>query len=226
MAALTFQVLDGMERGQVLSNLMTPMTIGREEDNAIQLNDERISRFHAKIQEDGNRIILTDLESTNGTRVNGHPIQMHVLRIGDQVSIGRCLLVYGSADEIEQQIHERQKLVHESPGGTVSFKSDDFDFVDSDDRDEDEELPRMFPDGAPELPNELRPVQIAQLSDVLAHVHDRLRSVIAAAESMDPEGDEKQSFELDWATWQRLQRIEMDLASYLRHLIDPSIDDS
>lgn len=225
MALLTFQVLDGMERGRVLSNLLAPITIGREEDNAIQLNDERVSRFHAKVQEDGDRIILTDLESTNGTRVNGHPIQMHVLRIGDQVSIGRCLLLFGSADEIEQQIKDRQELLKESPGGTVSFESDEFEFLGSDERDQDEDLPRMFPDGPPELPSELRPVQVAQLSDLLAHLHDRLRSVIVAGQSMDAESEDKQPFKIDWVAWQRMQQLEMDLANYLRNLIDPSSED-
>ena len=52
-------------------NLATPITIGREEGNLVQLNDERISRFHVKIQEDDGRLVVTDLDSTNGTRVNG-----------------------------------------------------------------------------------------------------------------------------------------------------------
>lgn len=222
MALLTFQVLDGMERGRVLADLLTPLTIGREEDNAIQLNDERVSRFHAKVQEDDGSIILTDLESTNGTRVNGHPIQMHVLRIGDQVSIGRCLLLFGSADEIEQQIQERKDLIKESPGGTISFESDEFEFSANSSRDQDEELPRLFPDGPPELPADLRPLQVAQTSDLLAHLHDRLRSVIAAGQSIDGAENQKQSYRVDWAAWQRLMQLEMDLARYLRKLIDPS----
>lgn len=225
MALLTFQVLDGMERGRVLADLTPPITIGREEDNAIQLNDERVSRFHAKVQEDGGRFILTDLESTNGTRVNGHPIQMHVLRIGDQVSIGRCLLLFGSADEIERQIQDRKELVRESPGGTVSFESDEFRFPGSEQRDDDEDLPRLFPDGAPELPGELRPVQVAQLSDLLAHVHDRMRSVITAGQSGDTEDKEQQAYTVDWVAWQRLLQLEMDLAGYLKRLIDPSSGD-
>lgn len=213
-----------MERGRVLADLLTPLTIGREEDNAIQLNDERVSRFHAKVQEDDERIILTDLESTNGTRVNGHPIQMHVLRIGDQVSIGRCLLLFGSADEIEQQIQERKELIKESPGGTISFESDEFEFSADSSRDKDEDLPRLFPDGPPELPAELRPLQVAQTSDLLAHLHDRLRSVIAAGQSIDAGDNQKQSQRVDWAAWQRLMALEMDLAMYLRKLIDPSAD--
>ena len=37
---------------RVYEDLETPITIGREEGNAIQLNDDRVSRFHVKIQED------------------------------------------------------------------------------------------------------------------------------------------------------------------------------
>src|ERR1700691_3013396 len=100
MAKVTLQLLEGLERGLMFRDLATPVTIGREDDNTVRLNDERVSRFHAKIQEDGGQIILTDLESTNGTRINGHPIQMRVLQIGDQIAIGRCLLLFGSPEEI------------------------------------------------------------------------------------------------------------------------------
>src|SRR5579872_1731725 len=103
MARITIQVLEGFERGRVFGDLATPITIGREEDSTIQLNDERVSRFHVKIQEDAGRVILTDLDSTNGTRINGHPVQMRVLQFGDQMSIGRSLLLYGSPEEIDGQ---------------------------------------------------------------------------------------------------------------------------
>ena len=93
MAQVSLQLLEGLERGPILRELNTPVTIGREDDNAVRLNDERVSRFHAKIQEDGGQLILTDLDSTNGNAINGHPIQMRVLQIGDQIAIGRCLLV-------------------------------------------------------------------------------------------------------------------------------------
>jgi predicted component of type VI protein secretion system len=219
MATLTFQILEGMERGQILSGLQTPLTIGREEDNSVQLNDERVSRFHAKIQEDEGRILLTDLESTNGTRINGHPVQMHVLRIGDQISIGRCLLLYGSREEIEEQIQLRRGGPLQSEGGTVTFDSDDIrqpgDPLDG------EELPRMFPGGAPPLPHGLRPVQVAQLSDALAHVHDRLRSVIERGKSQDEKGEEAPPFQVDWADWQKLLQIEMELSQYIVSVTDP-----
>ncbi len=71
MGLVTLQVLDGFEMGQVFENLATPVSIGRERDNDVALNDEQVSRFHAKIQDADGRLILTDLDSTNGTRVNG-----------------------------------------------------------------------------------------------------------------------------------------------------------
>src|SRR5437867_10348139 len=98
--AVTFQVLEGIDRGRVYRELPVPVTIGREEGNTLRLNDERVSRFHAKVQVDGDDYILTDLESTNGTRVNGTSIQIRRLRIGDRVGVGRSLLLFGSNEEI------------------------------------------------------------------------------------------------------------------------------
>src|SRR5579859_3297092 len=101
MPTVTFQVLEGIDKGRVFRELNTPVTIGREEGNLLRLNDERVSRFHAKVQQDNGDIILTDLESTNGTRVNGKSVQIRRLRAGDQIWVGRSLLLFGSREEIE-----------------------------------------------------------------------------------------------------------------------------
>src|SRR5262245_2215268 len=97
---ITFQVLDGIDKGRVFRDLPLPVTIGREEGNVLRLNDERVSRYHAKVQCDSEDFILTDLESTNGTRVNGNVVQIRRLRFGDRVSVGRSLLLFGSNEEI------------------------------------------------------------------------------------------------------------------------------
>ncbi len=106
MADVTLRVLDGADRGRVYENLPTPVTIGREEGNTVQLNDERISRFHIKIQEDQGKLVLTDLESTNGTRVNGEDVQLRLLRFGDVISVGRSVLLYGTKDQIVNRLDE------------------------------------------------------------------------------------------------------------------------
>ncbi len=106
MADVTLRVLDGADRGRVYERLPTPVTIGREEGNIVQLNDERISRYHIKIQEDGGKLVLTDLESTNGTRVNGEDVQLRILRFGDVIAVGRSVLLYGTKDQIVGRLDE------------------------------------------------------------------------------------------------------------------------
>src|SRR6202035_1564338 len=104
MPAVPFQIIEGIDKGRIFREMPTPVTIGREEGNVLRLNDERVSRFHAKIQSDNGEIILTDLESTNGTRVNGNVVQIRRLRPGDRVGVGRSLLLYGSDQEIANRL--------------------------------------------------------------------------------------------------------------------------
>src|SRR5260221_7178385 len=104
MATITLRVLDGADRGRSYDELGTPVTIGREEGNSIQLNDERVSRFHVKIQADQDKIVLTDLESTNGTKVNGEDIQLRILRYGDMISLGRTVMLMGSREQIARRL--------------------------------------------------------------------------------------------------------------------------
>src|SRR5437879_6335941 len=118
--AVTFQVLEGVDKGRIFRELPIPVTIGREEGNLLRLNDERVSRFHAKVQQEDGDIILTDLESTNGTRVNGSPVQIRRLRAGDQISIGRSMLLFGTLEEIAARRADRPAARAATPeGGTV-----------------------------------------------------------------------------------------------------------
>lgn len=70
-------------------------SIGRSADNVIVVSVAEASRNHATIQrQTGNRCVLTDLRSRNGTNVNGRRIEEKVLENGDRISIGTCELVY------------------------------------------------------------------------------------------------------------------------------------
>ena len=92
---VTFQVLEGIDKGRIFRDLPTPLTVGREEGNVLRLNDERVSRFHAKVQLDDDDYILTDLESTNGVKINGIRVSSgakKVLHTGDEVTIGKRVL--------------------------------------------------------------------------------------------------------------------------------------
>ncbi len=69
------------------------MTIGRARDNDLVLEDGRVSRHHARLQSRAGSLVLTDLDSTNGTVVNGSRIREVVLGDGDRIEIGDSVLV-------------------------------------------------------------------------------------------------------------------------------------
>lgn len=72
------------------------LTIGRATDNGCVLHDSRASRHHARLQVRQGRLVLTDLRSTNGTRVNGVAVAEVVLGEGDRIQIGDTTLVVES----------------------------------------------------------------------------------------------------------------------------------
>ena len=75
--------------------LVEPITkIGRMSDCAIQLTDSQSSRYHAEIHARPDGVRLVDLDSTNGTFVNGVVVSERELRDGDRIVIGSCTLVF------------------------------------------------------------------------------------------------------------------------------------
>lgn len=69
------------------------VTFGRSKDNTLPLNDRKVSRKHAKIERSGAVWKITDLESGNGTKVNGRKIDVHELALEDEIRIGDAELV-------------------------------------------------------------------------------------------------------------------------------------
>jgi pSer/pThr/pTyr-binding forkhead associated (FHA) protein len=236
MTTVTFQVIDGVDKGLRFSELTTPITVGREEGNSVRLNDERISRFHAKIQFDQGDMILTDLDSTNGTRVNGQLIHVHRLRYGDCVHLGRSVLLFGSLEEIaarETQMAQSsrmavmaEKLDSSEDLRTVLNKSSinqtdvgTPDFTISDDKQEvsSNESLKIGRYKFPPLPQKLSPSQAARLSEMLDFLHRTLSAVIPGAQTSE-DGTE---VTLDFSTWQKLLQTELLLARYCRAITDP-----
>ena len=69
-----------------------PITIGRGSDCAVALADAHASRHHARLEVRGGVLILADLGSTNGTRVNGNRVREVVLGVGDRIEVGQTVL--------------------------------------------------------------------------------------------------------------------------------------
>lgn len=222
MSQVTLRVLDGADRGQAFEDIEPPVTIGREEGNSVQLNDERISRYHLKIQEDQGKLVLTDLESTNGTRVNGEETQLRILRFGDVITLGRSVLLFGTRDQIAGRleelrgdgIKETSELIAEQLAQHNDSKSLSFELRLGASEDLQSTLHIPMP---PDLPTQLTPGQAAQFSEILEFLHLRTRTLVNAA-AIDNEAGK---VTLALPQWQELLELQSQLAEYLRIIGEP-----
>jgi hypothetical protein len=74
------------------------LTIGRDEGVGLTLDDTKASRHHAKVVAIDGGFAIKDLDSTNGTLVNGDAVKQVMLRHGDKVRIGTTTLVYDNPE--------------------------------------------------------------------------------------------------------------------------------
>ena len=227
MRTVTFLVLEGVDKGRVFRDLQVPVTIGREEGNGLRLNDERVSRYHAKVQHEDGDIIVTDLDSTNGTRVNGSAVQIRRLRPGDQVSIGRSMLLFGTMEEIAARRNSNTGT-QAAHGGAQTIRAEELAAAAG--RLSAEVLRR--PDSAqpiappewsakdediPPLPQRLTGAQSARLAEIFDHMH---RGLTQSCENIEA-NDDGTEIKLNFAEWQTVQAVQMLLARYCRMVAEP-----
>ena len=199
MQYLTLRVIHGTDRGRTFHELKTPITIGREDGNVVQLNDERVSRYHVKIQEDDGNLVVTDLDSTNGTRVNGAACSLKLLKQGDTIAVGRTTLVVGNRvnETIPKNDDDELSPIDESTGiqgdGSVSVASN------------------------LSLPRGLKPGQQAELRELLDGIHAANASVIDDAGVHSAEGIVK----ISEKAWTKLINMQADIASLILLIEDP-----
>ena len=102
-------VIQGRDQGRRFELEGDLVTIGRVAGNAIQLRDTEVSREHARLVRAENRFSVCDLGSSNGTFVNGNRVAESELVSGDQIQLGRTLMLYTgfatpSATDIAQHV--------------------------------------------------------------------------------------------------------------------------
>lgn len=73
-------------------------SLGRHPNNTLRLVDREVSKEHASIERVGNTFLLRDLNSSNGTFVNGRKVRELRLRDGDEIALGNSRLVFHSGE--------------------------------------------------------------------------------------------------------------------------------
>jgi transcriptional regulator with GAF, ATPase, and Fis domain len=109
--------MDGPLRGHVIELDREPWSIGRGRTNRLVLEDPSVSRQHCVIECREGVFHLRDLDSHNGTFVNGLPVHDHVLAEGDAIKAGHSVFRFATADsgvqaELESVRFESDRLEH------------------------------------------------------------------------------------------------------------------
>lgn len=103
--------IDAVNAGQVFSVNANEFTLGRHPDNTGCIDDQGISRFHAKIHRNNAEFAVEDLNSSNGTYVNGNPVTRVDLKNGDTLQLGprvsfRFSLASSAEERVMRQLYE------------------------------------------------------------------------------------------------------------------------
>jgi diguanylate cyclase (GGDEF)-like protein len=121
-------VLAGPGLGQMYRIDGPEVVIGRGADANIRLNDDGVSRLHARIYlaNDG-QLCIEDLESANGTLLNEHRVRRAVLRDGDKIQVGSTtVLKFTYADELEESFQQKMHETAVRDGLTGAFNKGHF----------------------------------------------------------------------------------------------------
>ncbi len=105
--------------------------LGRALEADVRINDTKVSRQHARItalkdpRNSTPSYLLTDLQSSNGTFLNGEKITQETLQNGDKIGIGEHILRFELLDEIDREYQNqiRRLLVHDDLTGLLSSRS-------------------------------------------------------------------------------------------------------
>ncbi len=93
----------GPLEGGIFELVDLPYTLGREASNHLQLRQSSVSRRHAVIEQQGDHLVLRDLESRHGTFVNGLPVDEHRLEQRDFVKVGSSVFLFLLRPETEEE---------------------------------------------------------------------------------------------------------------------------
>lgn len=118
MASLTGMSAD--VKGRVFQLDQEVTTLGRSKDNTIIIENPTVSGHHCSVTREGNAYILRDLESTNGTRLNGKEITEARLRPKDLIQVGSVEFLFDGEEVEAVETHSFAEAHVEEAAGPVA----------------------------------------------------------------------------------------------------------
>lgn len=118
--------ISGRLTGATFSLVEEEIVIGRETSATICIAEGSVSRRHSRIQKQGDEFVLTDLESLNGTFINGVPVKARALKHGDRVRVGDSQFLFlmqeGDAPSTSSDIQFHEQALSDE---TVQLRVDE-----------------------------------------------------------------------------------------------------
>jgi signal transduction histidine kinase len=87
-------VIRGVDEGKQYELTASTISVGRHSTNTVALHDTQVSRRHLELRTSAIGYELHDLNSGNGTLLNGQPVQAATLRSGDTIAIGQTVMMF------------------------------------------------------------------------------------------------------------------------------------
>lgn len=101
-------VLAGVSAGEMFKLQLDKTIIGRGPRCAVRLNDEGVSREHCQLVREGEKVVLEDLGSTNGTFCNGIRVDRRELADGDKIMVGSTTILKFTYHDYLDEVFQRQ----------------------------------------------------------------------------------------------------------------------
>lgn len=115
-------VLAGSNVGEMYKLEEVETVIGRATGATIRLNDDGISRRHARVLVEGGEVYIEDLKSANGTLLNGGTVERHVLKDGDKIRLGSTtILKFTYHDHLDESFQQQMYDAALRDGLTKAF---------------------------------------------------------------------------------------------------------
>ncbi len=102
--------VDGPALGMTWRSAGTSCAVGSHGSNDVVIQDPAVSRFHCELRLEQNRIRLHDLDSTNGTLLDGVPIAIGIVRDGSLLQVGRSTLRVQIGDAMHVPVSPRSEF--------------------------------------------------------------------------------------------------------------------
>ncbi len=136
----------GAQAGRRLTIVQWPATIGRDAGSVIPIDDHRVSRYHARIKKRDQLYILEDLQSRNGTWLNGDKVSNSVINSGDKILVGDTEIVFLTPEAQIDLATELFELEHVASGNDFDEIGGPLDIVQGEEQEALPQAKRLGPD--------------------------------------------------------------------------------